>query len=180
MERLRGYTVAEAMQQTIDEALTPASAKKRTGRNGASPGSDTNPPEGPGLPRRAGAALQTRRYGLDRGAVLLHVQRASEFVNFLGVTRDISERKRTELDLQIAAIAFESQDGMMVTDAHKTILRVNHAFSQISGYAPHEVIGKTPRVLRSDRHPPISTMPYGNDPGRRHVARRALEPTQER
>jgi len=56
--------------------------------------------------------------------------------------------------LQIAAIAFESQDGMIVTDAHKTILRVNHAFSQISGYAPHEVIGKTPRVLRSDRHPP--------------------------
>ena len=38
--------------------------------------------------------------------------------------------------------------------AHKTILRVNHAFSQISGYAPQEVIGKTPRVLRSDRHPP--------------------------
>lgn len=79
---------------------------------------------------------------------------AGEFVNFLGVTRDISERKRTELDLQIAAIAFESQDGMIVTDAHKTILRVNHAFSQISGYAPQEVIGKTPRVLRSDRHPP--------------------------
>ncbi|MBJ2163285.1 PAS domain S-box protein [Acidovorax sp. IB03] len=27
VERMRGYTVTEAMQQTIDEALTPASAK---------------------------------------------------------------------------------------------------------------------------------------------------------
>ena len=43
---------------------------------------------------------------------------------------------------------------MIVTDAHKAILRVNPAFSQISGYAPHEVIGKTPRMLRSDRHTP--------------------------
>ena len=43
---------------------------------------------------------------------------------------------------------------MIVTDAHKAILRVNPAFSQISGYAPREVIGKTPRMLRSDRHTP--------------------------
>ena len=102
VERMRGYTVAEAMQQTIDEALTPASAK----------------------------------------------------IAQAGVARDISERKRTELNLQIAAIAFQSQDGVIVTDAHKAILRVNPAFSQISGYAPHEVIGKTPRMLRSDRHTP--------------------------
>ena len=58
VERMRSYTVTEAMQQTIDEALTPASAK----------------------------------------------------IAQAGVARDISERKRTELNLQIAAIAFQSQD----------------------------------------------------------------------
>ena len=77
---------------------------------------------------------------------------AGEFVNFLGVTRDISERKRAELDLHIAAIAFESQDGIIVTDTQRTMLRVNHAFTQISGYAVDEVIGKTPRMLQSGRH----------------------------
>ena len=52
------------------------------------------------------------------------------------MARDISERKRTELDLQIAAIAFQSQDGVIVTDAHKAILRVNPAFSQIQATHP--------------------------------------------
>jgi len=68
------------------------------------------------------------------------------------VTRDISERKRAELDLHIAAIAFESQDGMIVTDAQSKILRVNHAFTEISGYAADEVIGQTPRMLQSGQH----------------------------
>jgi diguanylate cyclase (GGDEF)-like protein/PAS domain S-box-containing protein len=68
------------------------------------------------------------------------------------VVRDIRARKLAELDLHIAAIAFESQDGMIVTDAQSTILRANHAFTQITGYQPEEVIGKTPRMLQSGRH----------------------------
>lgn len=54
--------------------------------------------------------------------------------------------------LRVAAIAFESQDGMIVTDAQTTILRVNSAFTQITGYSAHEAIGKTPRMLRSEHH----------------------------
>lgn len=55
-----------------------------------------------------------------------------------------AERERTEVDLRIAAIAFEAQEGMVVTDANSTILRVNRAFTRITGYAADEVIGKTP------------------------------------
>ncbi len=40
----------------------------------------------------------------------------------------------------------------MVTDANSVILRVNRAFTEISGYSPDEIVGKTPRVLKSDRH----------------------------
>lgn len=69
----------------------------------------------------------------------------------LGVTRDISERKRTEQQLRIAATAFESQEGMLVTDAENVILRVNHAFTKITGYSADEVIGKTPALLNSGR-----------------------------
>ncbi len=62
------------------------------------------------------------------------------------------ERKMLEQNLQIAAIAFESQEGMMVTDANRVILRVNTAFSQITGYREDEIIGKHPGMLSSGRH----------------------------
>jgi len=69
----------------------------------------------------------------------------------LAVTRDITERKRAEQQLRIAATVFESQEGMMVTDANQIILRVNKAFTDITGYAAEEAVGKTPRILQTDR-----------------------------
>lgn len=77
-----------------------------------------------------------------------------------GFALDITERKKDEADLRVAATAFESQEGMMVTDANMTILRVNKAFSKITGYTSEEVVGKTPRLLKSGRHdaPFYSTM----------------------
>lgn len=62
------------------------------------------------------------------------------------------QRKQSEAELRIAARAFESQEPMMVTDAQTVILRVNKAFSEITGYTDDEVIGKTPRLLQSGRH----------------------------
>ena len=57
--------------------------------------------------------------------------------------------------LQLAAKAFESTfEGIVVTDAHSVIESVNPAFTQITGYAAREVIGKTPGVLSSGRHGP--------------------------
>ncbi len=68
------------------------------------------------------------------------------------ISRDITERKKTEKELYIAAIAFEAQEGMMVVDANSMILRVNKAFTKITGYSAEEVIGKNPKVLQSGRH----------------------------
>jgi len=70
----------------------------------------------------------------------------------IGVILDISERKQAEQQLRIAAAAFEAQEGMFVTDAGQIILRVNEAFSTITGYSSDEIVGQTPRVLRSGRH----------------------------
>jgi diguanylate cyclase (GGDEF)-like protein/PAS domain S-box-containing protein len=69
-----------------------------------------------------------------------------------GFITDITDQKKSEDELNIAAIAFESQEGMLVTDANKNILRVNMAFTSITGYTADEVIGKNPRLLNSHRH----------------------------
>ena len=65
---------------------------------------------------------------------------------------DITERRQAEEERRIAAIAFESQEGMIVTDANGVIIRVNHAFTELSGYSAAEAVGKTPALLRSGRH----------------------------
>ena len=71
---------------------------------------------------------------------------------FIVLSRDISYRKRAEQQLRIAATAFESQEGMYVTDAQGNILRVNRAFTSITGYEAAEVVGRNPRVFGSGRH----------------------------
>jgi diguanylate cyclase (GGDEF)-like protein/PAS domain S-box-containing protein len=72
--------------------------------------------------------------------------------NLVGIVRDITDRKQAESELRIAAIAFKSQEGMFVTDAHGVILRVNPAFIEITGYTTEEAVGQTPRLLKSGRH----------------------------
>jgi PAS domain S-box-containing protein len=53
--------------------------------------------------------------------------------------------------LRIAATAFESQEAILVTDANSVIMRVNRAFTDITGYASWEIVGRTPNVLSSGR-----------------------------
>ncbi|WP_317202762.1 EAL domain-containing protein [Janthinobacterium sp.] len=66
--------------------------------------------------------------------------------------RDITERKLAESELRIAAAAFDSHEGMMITDANRVILRVNWAFTESTGYTAAEVVGRTPKMLESERH----------------------------
>jgi len=65
---------------------------------------------------------------------------------------DITQRRHAEADLRIAATAFESQEGMFVTDASNVILKVNSAFIDITGFSAEEAVGQTPSLLNSGRH----------------------------
>lgn len=67
------------------------------------------------------------------------------------LSTEVAERKRVEAELRIAAIALETQEGMMITDAHSVIQRVNHAFTKITGYTAEEAVGQTPGMLSSGR-----------------------------
>lgn len=68
------------------------------------------------------------------------------------VLTDITERKQSEEAQRVAAAAFETQEGIVVADANRVILRVNQAFSRITGYSAEDVIGKEPAILHSERH----------------------------
>ncbi len=50
------------------------------------------------------------------------------------------------------ALAFETQEGRVITDADRVIVKVNRAFSRITGYSAEDAIGGTPRLLSSGLH----------------------------
>lgn len=64
----------------------------------------------------------------------------------------ITERQQAQEELRIAATAFESQQGMFITNAQRIILRVNKAFTDITGYSAEDAVGQTPQMLSSGRH----------------------------
>jgi len=69
-----------------------------------------------------------------------------------GILTDITKKKQDEANLRIAATAFELQDAILVTDADGGILKVNQAFTRITGYSADEVIGQKPSMLSSGLH----------------------------
>lgn len=73
-----------------------------------------------------------------------------------GISTDITERKKIEEERRIAAIAFECQEGMLVLDDQLKILRVNHAFTEITGYSHEEVEGRTSVFARADLRPSMT------------------------
>ena len=73
---------------------------------------------------------------------------------FSGTLRDVTETRQRETELRIAAIAFETHEGIVITDPEARIIRVNRAFTKITGYPAEEVIGENPRLLQSGRQTP--------------------------
>ncbi|MDE3022934.1 MAG: EAL domain-containing protein [Pseudomonadota bacterium] len=61
----------------------------------------------------------------------------------------------TEIQDDLGTLVFENlQEGVIITDRLTRILRVNPAFTRITGYTAGEIIGKTPKILCSGRHDP--------------------------
>ncbi|SFN19033.1 PAS domain S-box-containing protein/diguanylate cyclase (GGDEF) domain-containing protein [Formivibrio citricus] len=111
--------------------------------------------------RRMAGEVPEMRYsftGLRKGGERIEVEVHGRRMEFngkpavIGVIIDITERKRAEQQLRIAAAAFEAQEGILVTDTDENILRINEACQQITGYAAAEMVGETPGMLKSGRH----------------------------
>ena len=71
-----------------------------------------------------------------------------------GVTRDLSERQRSEHQIRMLSQATEqSPVSVIITNARGQIEYVNPAFERMSGYERSEVLGRNPRLLQSSRTP---------------------------
>jgi PAS domain S-box/diguanylate cyclase (GGDEF) domain len=87
------------------------------------------------------------------GRAIPEYDKHEQLLGYVGTITDITDIKRNEEHLRQAAAVFETtREGVMITDAHCIIQRVNRAFCEITGYSSEETVGQTPKLLRSGRH----------------------------
>lgn len=74
-------------------------------------------------------------------------------VRFSGIISDKTQQRQEEERLRLAATVVDNTtEGVVVTDAHSTILSTNAAFSRLLGYEPSELIGQRPSAFKSGKH----------------------------
>ncbi len=74
-------------------------------------------------------------------------------MRMIGTNADISERKRAQEKLQLAAsVSTHAMEGIVITTPDAIIIDVNDAFSRITGYSHEEAVGQNPSILKSGRH----------------------------
>jgi diguanylate cyclase (GGDEF)-like protein/PAS domain S-box-containing protein len=62
-----------------------------------------------------------------------------------------AQRKASHMVALNAKVFSVSNDGVIITDVENNIIEVNPAFTELTGYAHDEVIGKSPRLLSSGK-----------------------------
>ncbi len=146
-ERLYGYAAAEAVGTPLSILIPPERAHElaeiiaRVGRRESMRHFET-----------VRVCKDGRR--VDVSLTVSPIQGAAESgIGASIIARDITEHKRAEAQTRLTAKVFESSNqGILITDAQARIISANRAFEEITGYAPEEVVGKTPAVLSSGRH----------------------------
>lgn len=88
----------------------------------------------------------------------IDVETQASRVHFMGedavqvTVVDISERKRIQRNLQLAASVFtHTRDGIAIADADQRIVEVNDAFTRITGYQQDEITGQLLEKLQSQQ-----------------------------
>ncbi len=139
-QELLGYAREELIGKPLGEVLDANDAEQAQSAGAREPGSQSL------------LQCQVIRKRGDRLPVEVSV-RALGDGGQQALIRDISERLRAEERLRQAATVFEStREGVIITDAQRSIIAVNSAFTEVTGYREEEVRGKNPRILSSGRH----------------------------
>jgi len=73
---------------------------------------------------------------------------------FISWIRNISEKKQMESDMMKLSTAIDQNPAaIVITDLNGNIEYVNSQFSKLTGYSEHELLGKNPRILKTNFHP---------------------------
>ena len=81
------------------------------------------------------------------------VERDGDVTEHMVALADISERKERQRELNLLRRAIEqAEDAVLITNDAGVIEYVNDAFTDLFGYDRAEVLGRTPRVLKSGEH----------------------------
>ncbi len=108
----------------------------------------------------ASASFEWMHLRLDTGKsflaeVLLSRMQLENKVLIQATVRDITEKRRAEMDLRKLSMAVEqSPNSIIITNTDAQIEYVNDTFIRISGYPREELIGQNPRILQSGLTPP--------------------------
>ena len=93
------------------------------------------------------------KHGFD---IMLEVQASplwndsGQLQGVIGICRDVSEARRLERELHLAAEVFkQSNEGILITDKQQRIVKSNAAFTAITGFQEEKVIGLNPGMLVS-------------------------------
>ncbi|MFN2381341.1 MAG: EAL domain-containing protein [Guyparkeria sp.] len=106
---------------------------------------------------------KVRHIGVERGGVVEGLVSFADLLSgielaYVDELRSALEARdyalaSSERNLQLAEKVIQtSLEGIMITDVRGRIMRVNPAFTELTGYRPDEVIGESPSVLQSGRH----------------------------
>ena len=153
--RIRGFTVEEAMEQTLDQVMTPESMKIALTAFEEEMKLEASGTADPDRIR----TMEVEEYRKDGSSIWLEVSLSflrdenQTAVGILSVSRDISERKRAEDALRkseeyFRAITENASDIIFIVDRLGIITYASPSIERFIGYRPDELIGTN--EFRSD------------------------------
>jgi len=147
-EKMYGFTAAEAIGRHLSFLLPPerqAETQALMERIGN------------GLPVECLETQRLTKAGcvLDVSLSISPIRDASgQVTGASAIARDITLRKRSEAQLKLQSAALEAAaNAIVITNFDGTIVWVNRAFTVMTGYSEKEVLGKNPRLLKSEEQP---------------------------
>jgi PAS domain S-box-containing protein len=175
---LRGLNVEEAMTERLEDSLTPESletVRKLIGERVKKIIQEEK------TENKNAFLTEIRQYKKDRTIIDVEVStkyiydEKSKEIKVIGVSRDITERKKIEIQLlkeiedkkkvlekisksekklkELLMVMEEMPISVLITDVAGKIEYVNRYLLNVSGYERDEIIGKTPRIFKSGIHP---------------------------